>query len=1445
MNSFGLGLVLDFVDRATPGMNNASQSFNNMSVSADNMAASVNNSATAIASIAYSLSMVGNTLESVGLGITSLFTNATKTIIDTGTRMQQYRMQLSALYGGVEEGEKVLQEIQQYAMTSVFNIESLIPAVSMMKTVGIEALDEVTTSSGKATQKLLDYASDIAAMIPNMRNVYGTGVQAAMGAMKEYIAEGNALTLKRSAGLDILGILGEKKGATPEERTQQIADLVEELGILGYTTNLVGTPTQRLSNLQDALFNSLMKIADSGVFEVYVGLLEKLSNWVYSLVSNEETFNIITGVIADTVSTLLLPLNKLLDWFIEFSDTTIAWIKEHPVLTRNILLTVAALGVLLTFGGKFLQLLSSIAFAANGLSMLKMFPTLISSLGNAFLFTTGKILPFIALAGIAYFAWQYNLFGIRDLFTNVFGDLTALIQILGDAWSDNTLSEENFIKAKNLGILPLIESILQLKYYWDFFIDGFKTGFSEFFEGLAQSLSWLKVIGIDVMDLASRVGKFLKDLIGIGKEDTWTAIGEAVGKIAGIAVSLLSVYEVLKLFGGLSGSLNLLSKIPIIGGMFGGKKAVSSNIGLNPSSVLKSVISLAIILGGFTVLVLALGRLTQTPGFDTFLTSGVDTLSKLFSNVLPLAIGVGVLSAFVFAMDKLKISPVDAVKGMTNLAVMLGGFSVLIIAIGALTSISGFSTFISSGTDALSSLFASMNVFTSAEFWLMLVAISALGFVPPTAVLTGLANLAMMLGGIGLIISAFGVLAMIPGFDEFITSGGDTLALLFNQLGKVVGSLVGGLAEGVTASLPAIAKDLSDFGTNLQPFFNAVSKAPLEDIGKFMTSFSSFMLMLSGEKILSFITGGVDLPKLGTELSQFGTNASAFFLAVASYPEEGIKKAGEVFSALEKIGDFSFRTGGVAQAFTGETSLKVIGEQLAAFAPNGSVFFNAVAGYSEEGIDKSKRVFEALSYIGAYEFRSGGLAQLITGGVNLADIGEQLSKFGVNAAEFFNISATFSEDGITKGKRSLEILKAIGNAGINTGGIFSLFTGGIDLENIGSQLASFGTEAVKYFNAVSVLSYESIYMGERVLDVLASLGNTTFRNGGLLQLFIGGVDISNLANNLSQFGMGSSTFFNIAATLPEEGFSKAKSLFSAIGSMSEITDVVIRFGGNTLSHFGEELVAFIDSAEQFFIRAGSFSTDSVYNVTNALTPFFNTVTAFNVAKLSEIARGLENVSNTTTVFSSTLGRVVTEIQGHTSNALSVLRMFTTDALAVLNSFSSKGYSIGASLMQSIARGISANAYLIQNAVQRAVNNIKVSIPNIASSASRQASSQANKMIGLATGGYVKEQGIAVLHPNEVVVNDEITQKLDNFLDEVEKKEPVVNNASIMQNYVVRPLQMPQNEVKTENDYSVTFNAGSIVIQLANASDAELEKAAEKIMNMISRKQQLRAMAIRT
>ena len=590
MNNFGLGLVLSFTDNASAGMNNASRTFQNLSATADQVASSIDSAAMNMYAIAQSMMQVGDTMTGVGSSILGVFTTLGKKVIDTGMTMQGFRMTLSALYGE-GEAEAKIKEIQDYAATSVFEIEGLMRTVTMMKAVGIEAMDDVTTSSGQTTQKLMDYASDLAAMMPQMKNMYGTGVEAAMGAFKEYIAEGNAMSLKRGASLDILQILGEDKGATIEERTQQVADLIEKLGIAGYTAQLYGTPMQQISNISDVFFNIMSEIANSGVFDSFCSLLSKASSFLMSFTEDEERFNAITSILGDTITTLMAPLHSILDFVIENADAFLDWVQANPVLAKTILIVTAALGALLVAGGTLLKLSGTILMLVVSIQALGGMSTVLSVLGAGFSALISSIIPFIAIAATLYLAWKNNLFGIRDVVTDVFEDIGTLFSLAFDAWNDSTLSYENFEKARELGILPFIESILDIKYHWGFFVEGFQNGFNKVYEVVNNLTGTIKPVSDVVYTLANYVGQFIKKFVDIdnGSTDAWDKVGEVIGTVAGaLAVIVPVVSTAVKAFGLVSAAIGfftsplgliVLAIAAVVAAVFALKKAWDENFG--------------------------------------------------------------------------------------------------------------------------------------------------------------------------------------------------------------------------------------------------------------------------------------------------------------------------------------------------------------------------------------------------------------------------------------------------------------------------------------------------------------------------------------------------------------------------------------------------------------------------------------------------------------------------------------------------------------------------------------------------------------------------------------------------------------------------------------------------------------------------------------------------
>lgn len=567
MNTFGLGLVLNFTDNASAGMRSATQTFNQLNGISNQVEDSSSRAAAAIQALSLAgagLNVVGTQLTSVGQSITSIFSTVISSTNTVGSTLMSARAQLSTLYQDAEKGEEVLQNIKSYAAKSIFNFEDLIPSVIMLKANGIEAFDEITSSTGKSRQTLMDYAADLAAFNPQMRNMYGTGVQAAMGALNEYIAEGNAKSLKTGASLDITALLGEDKGKTIEERSRQVADLLEQLNMVGMVSSMAGTASQRLSNAGDLLFDLQSKISDAGVFEKYTEIVSKFTDYLFNI--PEEEFQSIAEIIADSIVSLMEPVESLIDIAIKAVDWLRNLIAEHPNIAKMVLTFTAFTGVALVAIGTLLKLSGSIFMLTSGLMQASVLFkegikfTNVLSKGFNVLFTS--ILPLVALAVTLYKVWTKNMFGIKDAVIQTFSELGDIISLTFDAFTDDTLSPEAYQKMVDLGIEPFIDSILLLKYHFGILVDGIKSGFDSVFDTINNLIPAIEPVKGFMYDIANKVGGFIAKFTGVDAADGWEKFGEIIGKVAGVITILLPAIKALKIAIGLfSGPLGIIISV--------------------------------------------------------------------------------------------------------------------------------------------------------------------------------------------------------------------------------------------------------------------------------------------------------------------------------------------------------------------------------------------------------------------------------------------------------------------------------------------------------------------------------------------------------------------------------------------------------------------------------------------------------------------------------------------------------------------------------------------------------------------------------------------------------------------------------------------------------------------------------------------------------------------
>lgn len=525
-SDFGLNLILSFTDKATSGIQQAVGSLNNLTNTAQGVQNSLN-----LFTFADTINTLGDSFTRAGVGIMNSLNGIIDKVVDTGKTISYAQNQLATLYGGTEGGIRTLSKITDYAKKSIFNFEDLIPIVVMLKANGIEAFDSIASSTGKANQTLMDYAADLAAFNPQMRNAYGTGIQAAMGALNEYISEGNARSLKSGASIDILQMLGEKKGETIQERSRQVADLIEKLGMVGMTVNLAETPMVKLSNMGDTLFQLFGKIASSGVYNAFNDVITVLYDFVSSL--SESDLDKIAQSFAGALTAIIYPMKLLAQFVVSVVSGLKTLAVNIPILSQLLVVATALSGTFLIFTGITFKLVASFASMAYAISTLSQSMTTIMGMLNVMklrmigIFTA--VLPYIAVMAVLYAAWKVNLFGIRDLLSNfsknisiafdnankaIYGSLsdtrkaiddfgnnpnfftgltlgitkvTTLFRALSEGWSNFTLSDDTFKKVRELGLLPIIETIFNLKITVTNFIKDFSNKWNYFRDTIINS----------------------------------------------------------------------------------------------------------------------------------------------------------------------------------------------------------------------------------------------------------------------------------------------------------------------------------------------------------------------------------------------------------------------------------------------------------------------------------------------------------------------------------------------------------------------------------------------------------------------------------------------------------------------------------------------------------------------------------------------------------------------------------------------------------------------------------------------------------------------------------------------------------------------------------------------------------------------------------------------
>lgn len=428
--------------------------------------------------------------------------------------------------------------------------------------------------------------------------------------------------------------------------------------------------------------------------------------------------------------------------------------------------------------------------------------------------------------------------------------------------------------------------------------------------------------------------------------------------------------------------------------------------------------------------------------------------------------------------------------------------------------------------------------------------------VNPASAASAALGLVAFVGVLATLMTALGgVLSLVNNF----TGGGvdtalDYLKTVLFKVGDAVGSLVGGFAAGATSGLPAIGSNLSNFATNAAGFFSMLSTLNPDcatAAGTLASAIGSFVGSGILDGLFEKFTGNSSLASLGANLTSLGEALTSFYNATQGITDTGHMK--DVVSVAQSISDLNNAlpaTGGKLQAWLGSKDLSLFATGASNLGDAMKSFAESTANITDTGnLESVVKVAQGLAKLNDALPETDGIIQKITGWKNMSGFGEGIKAFGKAMSDF---SSSVSGD--------------------------------------------------------NAINEDAVAAAKRAGELMTQLANDVPTSGGLIDFFTGGNDIGGFGESLKKFGTSLSDFSGSASGIDggqmDTVMDVTKKLVTLANSMG--ADNGFAAASSNLTTFAQNLMQFgTQFTTGFYSEIASVDAGKITAVSTAMQVFYD------------------------------------------------------------------------------------------------------------------------------------------------------------------------------------------------------------------------------------------------
>lgn len=557
--------------------------------------------------------------------------------------------------------------------------------------------------------------------------------------------------------------------------------------------------------------------------------------------------------------------------------------------------------------------------------------------------------------------------------------------------------------------------------------------------------------------------------------------------------------------------------------------------------------------------------------------------------------------------------------------------------------------------DAIGSLDFSTIVKTTVGFGLVIGIMALLGAISPLipGAMVGLLGMAALVVELGALVAVIGLLAQIPGLDWLVNEGGEFLQSIGTALGKFVGGLAGGVAEGFTSSLPQIGSDLSAFMTNLQPFLDGASTINASAMDG-VNSIVDIILKLTAAELLegltSWVTGGSSIADFAGEMVTLGEAITTLSTTLSEVSADDIAKIDSVAGAIESmvaVADKIPETGGLAQAITGAPDLVTFAGGLTELGTAVSSFTTSVTEVTPDDLVKIGSIAGAVDSIVTLAGKipeTGGLVQAIAGAPDISSFAGEMTTLGTSIATFCGSVAEVTETDISK-------ITSIGNAASALVGVASSLEGYDDSSWFNTNLTEFAGEMVTF--GTKIKEYAEIVNG-------VDLSSSVFV-AARMRSFL------NLAISISEAEGATDSLVGFAANLVAVGIK----LVNFYTTIADIDTTKLLNMANSLTALASIDVSSADTLQSFINSLGDVATTGIDSFANAIS---------------------DGAAKIPSAVSNMIGKFIEGVKSESEQVSSAFEELIDTMVNSANGYYDDFSSAGGYVVEGFASGITANTF---------------------------------------------------------------------------------------------------------------------------------------------------------